>query len=581
MEHPKALHCSMRIPILTYDSMRILDNSYAQNDLYALASDLQQITESGFNVIPLSAVIDAWLDNRGHELSGKFVALACEHGSDFDYRDLPHPSCGRQRSILNILRDFTARNPGKQQRLNITSFVVVSPEARAALDATCMIGKGWWTDSWWRAATQAGLIHIGNNSWDHHHDSLPDSFSHGIPRGRFSNINSRELADYEIKQAAMFLQRNAPNPGVQLFAYPYGETNAYLTQEYFPTYCRELGIRAAFTAQSGFLEPGSGRWEVPRFLCGRDWRSPGELRTILEAAADSGRPWVSVQRQSTARHESQTGNSNNGTNPDQNPWTDSTTDEGFRGRFETVPQVVSDWVGRYRTLAGMDILDFGCGEGISALAMALKHKPRRVVGIDIMPDPDNCLPIARRRLGISQLPENLSLHRIKPGFLHRDDDQFDLVYSWSVFEHVDQRLLDRSLKLIQSSLRPGGFFFVQIAPLYYSAEGSHLFHKIPEPWCHLTTQHSALHERLVSAVPDTAELQSLWSAYRTLNKLTASELIDRIDKAGFEILRTWTEKEKRQSPANLRAVFAEDALTTCQVVILAKRQPAKEPRSSG
>src|SRR5262249_30751247 len=154
---------SMRIPILTYDSMRVLQNSYAQSDLHALASDLQQINDSGFQVLPLSTVVDAWLGNRGHELQGRLVALACEHGSDFDYRDLTHPSCGVQRSVLNILRDFASANPGGQPRLNVTSFVIVSPAARAALDATCMVGKGWWTDSWWRNAIESGLLHIGNN----------------------------------------------------------------------------------------------------------------------------------------------------------------------------------------------------------------------------------------------------------------------------------------------------------------------------------------------------------------------------------------------------------------------------------
>src|SRR5205814_9971260 len=104
-------------------------------------------------------------------------------------------------------------------------------------------------------------------------------------------------------------------------------------------------------------------------------------------------------------------------------------------------------------------------------------------------------------------------------------------------------------------------------------EGSHLSHKIPEPWCHLTMQHSTLHERLASAVPNRSEFLTLWGTYRTLNRITATELIGRVRDAGCDILRTWTEKdETRQPPPDLRAIFREETLLTHQVVVLAKRR---------
>src|SRR5258706_2969306 len=116
----------MRIPILTYDSMRIDGNDYRSNDLKALAADLRQLTEAGFKIVPLPQLIDAWLDNRTESLNGRLVALACDHGSDFDYFDLPHPKAGVQRSVLNTLRDFEANYHSKQEKLSITSFVIVS-----------------------------------------------------------------------------------------------------------------------------------------------------------------------------------------------------------------------------------------------------------------------------------------------------------------------------------------------------------------------------------------------------------------------------------------------------------------------
>jgi len=282
----------MRIPILTYQPMYIHGNDYATNHLEALRSDLRQLTEAGFRIVPLRTLVDAWLERRAGALDGKLVALACDDGADFGYRDLPHPGAGLQRSVLHILRDFAAQHPGRQPGLNVTSFEIASPEARAALDAACMLGRGWWGDDWWPEAAASGLLHIGNHSWDHNHAALPASFPRGAKRGGFAGIDREELADHEIRQAAEYLHRRAPNPGAALFAYPYGEANAYLARDYFPSRCAELGIAAAFTGHAGFWEASSGRWEIPRFVCGRDWTSPAGLRAILESACDAERPWT-------------------------------------------------------------------------------------------------------------------------------------------------------------------------------------------------------------------------------------------------------------------------------------------------
>lgn len=286
----------MKIPILAYQPMYIHGNDYGTNHLRALAGDLRQLTAAGFRIVPLRTVVDLWLDSRAAELDGKVVALTCDDGADFTCVDLPHPAAGTQRSVLNILRDFIAENPTGQPDVHVTSFEIASPEARAALDAACMVGKGWWNDDWWAGAAASGLVHIANHSWDHNHEALPAALAAAPRRGTFSVVTSWELADHEIGRAVEYLRARAPNPGTGLFAYPYGESNRFLTHEYFPCKAAALGIRAAFTAQDGFLEPGTSRWEVPRFLCGRDWTSPAELAAILDAAGDAGRSWVPVYR---------------------------------------------------------------------------------------------------------------------------------------------------------------------------------------------------------------------------------------------------------------------------------------------
>ena len=250
---------------------------------------------------------------------------------------------------------------------------------------------------------------------------------------------------------------------------------------------------------------------------------------------------------------------------------DAMRDEGFRTRFVEVPGFLAQWIKPDARLDGIDILDFGCGPGITALALALNHRPRRVVGVDITPDPESCLAIARAHLGLEKLPANLELHRVTPGFLHRDDDRFDFAYSWSVFEHVDERLIDGVLELIRSSLKPRGLFLAQIAPLYYSAEGSHLSHKVEEPWAHLLHQHDVLHEKLIAATPDERERQTLWGTYQTLNRLTAGELRAHMEASGFEVLRTYAPRDERPVPPRLKAIFSDEVLTTAQILMVARR----------
>lgn len=289
----------MRVPILSYQTMFIHGNAYAQNHLRALAADLRYITEAGYSIRPLRDVVDAWLAGRQGELEG-VVALTCDDSGDFAWRELDHPTCGKQPSLGGILRDFQRDFPGKQPRLNVTTFEVASPEARADLDRVCLIGRRWWTDSWWREATASGLVHVGNHSWDHNHEAVSASRMRTRERGTFAAITSEDLADFEIRQAREYLDAHVPNPGAALFAYPYSEPIRYLVEEYFGRKGEASGAIAAFTGQAGFIEAGSNRWSLPRFRCGRDWSTPEDLGSILEASRSGSRPWIAAQRERIA-----------------------------------------------------------------------------------------------------------------------------------------------------------------------------------------------------------------------------------------------------------------------------------------
>lgn len=93
----------MKIPILTYHSINVIENTYAQNDHLALASDLKTIDELGFRVIPLSKVVEWHQSKLPDEDVSRTVAITLDDGSWFDYYDLGHPTCERQVKFVDSL----------------------------------------------------------------------------------------------------------------------------------------------------------------------------------------------------------------------------------------------------------------------------------------------------------------------------------------------------------------------------------------------------------------------------------------------------------------------------------------------
>ena len=261
----------------------------------------------------------------------------------------------------------------------------------------------------------------------------------------------------------------------------------------------------------------------------------------------------------------------------------------YRTKFITVPNIIEDWLSVHEGLAGKDVLEFGCGEGTVALAMKLRKNARLVIGIEILDVHEQCLPIARKEIGLESLPNNFHLRKIAPGENLAQWGQFDVVYSWSVFEHVAQNMIETALKSIFESLKPGGLFFLQVSPLFYSSNGSHMGPWVPAPWAHLTMQHNTFHQHLKDAPPTPAHVRSewavyipidsgkevertlLWETYQTLNRVTAPQLCSLTRGAGFKIVRDYRTCTEQKPPDELKEIYREDILTTEQIVLLLQR----------
>jgi peptidoglycan/xylan/chitin deacetylase (PgdA/CDA1 family) len=272
----------MKIPVLTYHAQRAPDWTYASNDHLALEDDLKTIRRLGFRIVSLSSLASA-LGNPSDPIWAmqKLVGVSFDDGTDSDFYDFSHPDYGHLKSMARILRENAFDLSVQGGQANATSFVIASPVARAQLDRTCIAGRGQWRDLWWYEANQTGVLSIANHSWDHLHDSL-DTVAHSQnARGNFSLVTTLHDANAQILQAQEYIDHVVRANSCKLFAYPYGHTNAYLTDEYFPN---QTAVHAAFQTGGQYVEYRSSVWAIPRFVCNEHWQSVEQLEQILAGA---------------------------------------------------------------------------------------------------------------------------------------------------------------------------------------------------------------------------------------------------------------------------------------------------------
>lgn len=274
--------------VLTYHSHNIRGNAYAENDHVALASDLETLLEAGAQVVPLEEIVAALRGEAIRDEDRLQVGISFDDGPIFDVADIDHPAFGTQRSFLNILRDFQERHGASALgRLHATSFVIASPRARRAMERDkesgfCEIPE-WLSEAWWQSASDSGLMAIGNHSWDHVHHSVPDVAAPVARRDDFSLVSDFESAEAEIRGASDYINAKLGG-GCTLFAYPFGHVNAFLTDEYLPKCQDRHRMRGAFGIQGRAISPADSVWNIPRLVCGHDWRSREGLLHLLRVA---------------------------------------------------------------------------------------------------------------------------------------------------------------------------------------------------------------------------------------------------------------------------------------------------------
>ena len=263
-------------------------------------------------------------------------------------------------------------------------------------------------------------------------------------------------------------------------------------------------------------------------------------------------------------------------------------DEWFRSHFEYAADVVNAWLGGVVDVKTARMLQFGCGDGITDLALVLRHGAGAIHGVDIRREYDKLPRIAREQLGLARLPAALTFQTIVPGTpLQGQAPQYDALMSWSTFEHVQRDQVLPILRDLHGCLKPGGHFFLQIEPLYYSAFGAHLGRYDPTPWHHLLVSDEELWKVIEACDapmnPDEVDFgfadfgpdgykKFVFKEYQELNRVTADELVDWAQQAGFTVARQERRHyEPAPVPEALLAQYPRELLTNNEIFLLLTR----------
>lgn len=104
-------------------------------------------------------------------------------------------------------------------------------------------------------------------------------------------------------------------------------------------------------------------------------------------------------------------------------------------------------------LAGMHVLDIGCGSGGITLHIARTFGPAAITGFDVE---EPVILAARRRAAEAGLSDRARFVRGAPGPLPFEDQSFDLVFSKDAMVHIADK--EAIFAEIFRVLRPGGIF---------------------------------------------------------------------------------------------------------------------------
>lgn len=144
-----------------------------------------------------------------------------------------------------------------------------------------------------------------------------------------------------------------------------------------------------------------------------------------------------------------------------------TSEKRAKKRAENILSFVSN------SLSGElnNFLELGCGDGM--VSYFLQAQGKKTTAIDMHSDNFNHRPMNR----------GVTLLEMDAASLQFEDESFDFVFSYDGFEHFlePELVLQNAIRV----LKPGGYIYLNFAPLYMSPFGLHIWELINIPYCHL------------------------------------------------------------------------------------------------
>jgi SAM-dependent methyltransferase len=230
---------------------------------------------------------------------------------------------------------------------------------------------------------------------------------------------------------------------------------------------------------------------------------------------------------------------------------DVRADQWFWDHYEWAAQQVLAFLAEDEIqLTSLEVADVGCGDGIIDLGLVHHGHPRRLVGFDVNPVREDLLLERATAAQVGDaLPSALEFAVCDSTKLPAADDAFDVVVTWSAFEHIDDPAT--VLAEIRRVLRPDGVLFLQLWPFYHSQHGAHLEEWYPDGFVQFQLDPDAIEADVLARAEDEGWATYKLGEYRTLNRLTVDELGRAIGDAGFRVTKLQLLAERVRLPAEV------------------------------
>lgn len=175
---------------------------------------------------------------------------------------------------------------------------------------------------------------------------------------------------------------------------------------------------------------------------------------------------------------------------------------------------------------GKRVLDYGCGDGFQAVALA-QAGADEVVGVEVSQ--------ARLRNAV-KLAESAQCKNVE--FSESFEGRFDAVISLDAIEHFVKP--EENLREMAAALAPGGRIYATFGPLWLAPFGHHMHFFTPAPWINIVFS-----ERTVYRIRSLYRTDGYTTYSPDLNQMTVKKFESLVEKCGlrFEHRRYRTIKD--------------------------------------